>query len=471
VTERLLRARLLSVLLVVAACASLPAAVIHFVGNPAEEAPIGYLAHFLSIAAASLVAGTAAVAVTVVGARRADGRAVLVGTAFAVMTALVAVHGLATEDVLIHGHAGVSAFAGAAALPVGGAVLALSALAPLRRPRNVRALILLEVLLLTVVLVLGVVGIALPDSVPAVPETGGTAAVIVLLAGLVFFGALAVRAVRTWVLTRRLADFLVVVGTVWLGVALVPMLLHTPWGWTWWIAHGLELAGIALVGGSVALDLHRGAQSRPLTGDLRAADLVATEEAFLGTRVRALMVRLAEKDAYSEGHTRRVATRAVQVGERLSLSAGRLRSLAIGGLLHDIGKLSVPDTILKKPGPLSSDERAVIARHPEWGERLVEELGGFPGEVRRLVLDHHERLDGSGYPRALDARRLDLETRILAVCDVFDALISERVYRPAWTEDRAMALLREEAGTAFDPVCVEALTRVLEGERRLAAAA
>jgi HD-GYP domain-containing protein (c-di-GMP phosphodiesterase class II) len=286
-----------------------------------------------------------------------------------------------------------------------------------------------------------------------------------LILGLAFFAALAYRAVRTWVLTRRAADLAVVVGTVWLGSALAPQLLLEAWGWGWWVGHALELAGIALVGGPVALDLHRTAQSRPLVGDLGGADLVDAEEAFLGARVRALMVRLAEKDAYTEGHTRRVALRAVQIGQALELSPGRLRSLAIGGLLHDIGKLSVPDAILQKPGPLEDDEYDVIKRHPEWGESLLVELGGFSDDVRRLVLDHHERLDGSGYPRGLHADDLDIETRILAVCDVYDALISTRVYRDAWTRGRALTLLRNEADSHFDRRCVEALERILARER------
>ena len=176
------------------------------------------------------------------------------------------------------------------------------------------------------------------------------------------------------------------------------------------------------------------------------------------------MSHLAGKDAYTELHTRRVALRAVQVGEQLGLSGGRLRSLAIGGLLHDMGKLSVPDEILQKPGPLTDEEYAVIRRHPEWGQALVRELGGFPAEVERLVMDHHERLDGTGYPRGLGEDYLDLETRILSVCDVYDALMSKRVYRDAWSHEAAMALLHEESGTAFDPRCVAALEQVLDDE-------
>ena len=91
----------------------------------------------------------------------------------------------------------------------------------------------------------------------------------------------------------------------------------------------------------------------------------------------------------------------MQVGEELGFSASRLRTLAIGGLVHDIGKLSVPDAILKKPGPLDDDEYAIVREHAEWGTKLLDELGGFPDAVRSLVRDHHERLDGKGYPRGL----------------------------------------------------------------------
>jgi HD-GYP domain-containing protein (c-di-GMP phosphodiesterase class II) len=198
-------------------------------------------------------------------------------------------------------------------------------------------------------------------------------------------------------------------------------------------------------------------------GDLRAAEIVASEEAYLGARVRALMVRLAAKDTSTEEHTRRVAALAVEIGELLGLSPIRLRSLAIGGLLHDIGKLSIPAAILQKPGPLDDDEFSTVKLHPERGRELLSELGGFDESVKRLVLDHHERLDGSGYPRGIHGNDLDLATRILAVCDVYDALVSSRVYRPAWSREQALELLRGEADVAFDTRCVAALERVLDG--------
>jgi putative nucleotidyltransferase with HDIG domain len=288
---------------------------------------------------------------------------------------------------------------------------------------------------------------------------------------LVFFGVLALRAARTFLLTRRKADLLVVFGVAVLGAAVVPALLRGPSDLGWWLGHLFELLGIVIVGIPVALDLHRGAPSRPLAGDLRGAELVQAADAFMGATIRALLARLAEKDAYTAGHTKRVALLAIQLGEELGLAPNRLRHLAMGGLLHDIGKLSVPDGILQKPGPLDEHEFAVIQGHPELGRERVNELGGFPPQVSRLVLDHHERLDGSGYPRGLRGDEIDLETRVMAVCDVFDALMSQRVYRDAWSRERALALLHDEAGTAFDPRCVEALVRVLERELPEAVAA
>jgi HD-GYP domain-containing protein (c-di-GMP phosphodiesterase class II) len=272
------------------------------------------------------------------------------------------------------------------------------------------------------------------------------------------------RALRTFMLTRRRADLLVAVGIVWLAAALPPAMTLQYYELGWWLGHWFELVGIAIVGLPVALDLHRGAQSRPLAGDLSGAELVASEEAFLGAHVRALTVSLAAKDEYTECHTRRVALRAVQVGEELGLSPNRLRALATGALVHDIGKLAVPDSVLKKPGPLTDEEFGIVKRHPQSGDSLLSDLG-FGEDVRQLVRDHHERLDGSGYPAGRTGAEISLDVRILSVCDVYDALISTRVYREAWSHERALALLRQQTGRAFDARCTAALERVLARER------
>ena len=456
-----LRERAAPILAFGGSAAAAPALLLHFFGRDAASIEGGW--HFFGVGMSALAAAFAALLLTAAGAHRNDGRTVLVGTAFAVMAALLGLHGLATPGFIVEMN-GVVAFTGAATLPVGGAILALSALPSLRRPRRLKPLIALEVVLMVGILALGTVGLLDPSLVPSVPEPGSAPALLALAAGSAFYLLVGLRALGTFALTRRANDLVVAIGIAWLAAALPAALLLSYRDLGWWLGHGFELVGLVLVGVPVAIDLFRTAQSRPLAGDLHAAELVAAEEAFLGAHVRALTVRLAQKDEYTEEHTRRVAMLAVQVGEELGLPPGRLRALAIGGLMHDIGKLSVPDSVLKKPAELSADEFAVVQRHPEWGERLVSDLGGFTAAVRRLVRDHHERLDGSGYPRGVKADQLELDTRILAVCDVYDALISVRVYREAWSHEDALALLRREAGTTLDATCVEALERVLTGE-------
>jgi HD-GYP domain-containing protein (c-di-GMP phosphodiesterase class II) len=455
-----LRERLLPALVIGGLASALPAAVVgvfgHVIVTPTAEM------HFYSVGFSALVAAAAATGLTLMGARRGDTRTVLVGTAFAVMASLLALHGLSTPGVWF-GNNGVISITGGATLPAGAVILALSVLPLPPALRSVKALLALQVVLLAFVIGLGVSALAWPGLLPTVPAPNSEPALALLAVGLVAYGLLIWRALRTFLLTQRALDLVVVIGLVWLATALVPALTMDFTRLGWWIGHEVELDGILIVGIAVAVDLARAAQSRPLAGDLRGADLVASEDAFLGSHVRALTVRLADKDEYTERHTRRVALRAVQVGEELGLSASRLRTLAIGALVHDIGKLSVPDAILKKPGPLDDEEYAVIKEHPERGYRLLNELGGFSDAVRHLVRDHHERLDGRGYPRGLAESQIDLDTRILTVCDVYDALISKRVYRGAWAHDEAMELLHREIGAAFDERCVAALERVVAG--------
>lgn len=442
-----------------AASAVLPAAFLEAVGG--RETSVTPLLHAVMVGCTSGIAAAAAVGLSVAGVRRRDGRTVLLSAAFSTMTALLLIHGLSTPGVLI-GPNGVVALAGGLSLPAGAAILGLSALPALRRPRRVRRMVMLQVGLAAAVLALGLLGMAVPSLVPSVPQPGSAAAIVLALTGGGLYLLLTLRALRTFALTRRAADLLVAVGCIWLGVAIVPQLI-IGWGTLgFYLGHGFELIGLGLIALPAVLDLTRGgASSRPLVGDLSAAEIVQAEEAFLGARVRALLVSLEHKDRSTEQHTRRVALLAVRVGEQMRLPAATLRHLAVGALLHDIGKLAVPDHVLRKPGALTDGEFALVKRHPGAGLRLLADLGGFDDEVGRLVHQHHERLDGSGYPDGRAGPELGIGPRILAVCDVFDALTSDRVYRGAWTEAKALALLREEAGTKLDAACVHALERIL----------
>lgn len=426
------------------------------------------LVHLLVVGITGVLAGSAAIAMSIVAARHNDGHGVWLGMAFSVVAVLLIIHALATPGELV-GDNGLVQVAGVLNLPVGGAILAASGLPAFRRPYHVGRLLAIQLSALGLLAVAGTVALAYSHLIPMVPMPSTTAANIIFAVSAAALILLAWRATRTFLLTRRISDLLVANGISFLIGAQYAFLHYGMMDGGFWAAHLLEVTGIGLVAVPAALDLRFAVASRPLMGDLRAADLVEHEEAFLGGRVRALLVRLGEKDPSTEGHTRRVATLAVAIGEQLGLAQTRLRELALGGLLHDIGKLAVRDEILKKPGRLTDEEFAEIRRHPGAGRDLLTELGGFSTLVLDLVESHHERLDGGGYPNRVPAGSLDLEVRILTVADVFDALTADRVYRDAWPLTRALALLDEETGSAFDAECVAALRAVIEAGETTAA--
>jgi HD-GYP domain-containing protein (c-di-GMP phosphodiesterase class II) len=164
----------------------------------------------------------------------------------------------------------------------------------------------------------------------------------------------------------------------------------------------------------------------------------------------ALSEAIESRDPYTRGHSVRVARMAHAVGLRLQCEEVRLALLRLGGALHDVGKLAVPEAILRKPGPLTPEELTEVRRHPETGARLVALdralLPALPG-----VLYHHERWDGRGYPTGRAGAAIPFEARILAVADCFDAMTSDRPYRAALAEDRALEEVDRCAGSQFDP--------------------
>jgi HD-GYP domain-containing protein (c-di-GMP phosphodiesterase class II) len=463
------RRRRVAPVLAIAGLAALPA-VIALSATAGRMVMVPPGAHLVVVGTTGALAAAAAICMSVLAARLHDGRAVLLGLAFSVMATMLLFHSLATPGVLI-GDNGLVQFAGALNIPAGAGILAASALPVLRRPAQMRVLLRVQAAVVAAMVLLGVTVLLIPALVPVIPHPGSGLSDVIFAISAAGLWLLIWRAARTYLLTRRVSDLLVTVGVVWLVGAQYGLLHYGMMDGAFWAAHVLEVSGIGLVGLPAALDLRHGVASRPLVGDLRAADLVDHEEAFLGARVRALMVRLATKDPSTEGHTRRVATLAVQLGEQLGVPESRLRLLALGGLLHDMGKLSVPDHILTKPGKLDDDEFAVIRRHPAWGRELLAELGGFPPLVLDLVESHHERLDGAGYPRGALAGTLPLEVRILTVADVYDALTADRVYREAWSPERAFGVLDADTGSAFDPACVAALRALLPMPRGAAAGA
>lgn len=165
----------------------------------------------------------------------------------------------------------------------------------------------------------------------------------------------------------------------------------------------------------------------------------------------------------TEGHSRRVAEVSEILARSLGCSEQEILHVRRGALLHDIGKLAVPDAILRKPGPLSPEERAEMERHPDYAHRMLSGIE-FLRESIDIPWSHHERFDGGGYPRGLKGEEIPLSARLFTVVDQWEALSSDRPYRTAWSPERVRAHLRENAGTIYDPRIVEVFVReVLPG--------
>lgn len=176
--------------------------------------------------------------------------------------------------------------------------------------------------------------------------------------------------------------------------------------------------------------------------------------------VRAVSLTLEMRDPYTAGHQRRVAQLAVAIGERMGLAADMLEGLHTGALIHDLGKINVPSDFLSRPGKLSVAAFSVIKSHPEVGAEIVEGID-FPWPVADMIRQHHERLDGSGYPFGLKGSDIILEARILAVADVVEAISSHRPYRPSLGIEAALKEIQDKAETEFDPAVVEACLHVI----------
>ena len=202
---------------------------------------------------------------------------------------------------------------------------------------------------------------------------------------------------------------------------------------------------------------HRQEQDRAAWLAREVAAAVAVIEAR-EREIIALLMRAAEhRDTDTGSHVARVSAYTGIIAGRLGLDPAAARALQLAASMHDVGKIGVPDAILLKPGPLTAEERVEMQAHAERGRRILE---GSTSEVVQLAAEiaasHHERWDGQGYPAGLKGEAIPLPGRIVAVADVFDALVSDRPYKQAWPLERAKAYLREQAGQHFDPACVDA---------------
>lgn len=183
--------------------------------------------------------------------------------------------------------------------------------------------------------------------------------------------------------------------------------------------------------------------------------------ANLKNAVKALANAIEARDSYTRGHVERVSHFAVEIAKELNLPEEEIKEIEISSILHDVGKIGVPDTILQKPGPFNEQEREVMKKHTLQGRAIVDPID-LSSKIKEGILYHQEKYDGTGYPEHLKGNNIPLFARILAVADAYDAMRSDRPYRQKLPKEFAVAELKKHSGIQFDPTVVQAFLRVLE---------
>lgn len=420
------------------------------------------LHHFSVVSAVALLAGAVAVAVGISGSRLRNIQVIFLSLAFTSQAVVFALHGLSTPGFLLP-LTRVPAVAAQLSLFLTAFWLWMSVL-PSDNPAVValgrwqHLLVPAWALLLSLFLV---AGMARPELVTLIPVDSPPLRVFVAAATIVL--AL-VAGARYWQ-SHRYSQFPVQLAVVysagWLAVAQVITLTGEIWRASWWLYHFLLLAAMILLVAGLLAQYQTGASLGTAVRGLFTSDPKERPEAGISPSVRALVIATEARDRYTAGHSFRVAIAAVSLGEALRLPPEKLRALAQGGMVHDVGKIQVPDHVLNKPASLTPEERLLVERHPVTGYEMCKHLGFMKDELD-VIRSHHEKWDGTGYPDGLRGEAIPLLARVLAIADVYDALTSRRSYRGRWSHDEARRYIISQGGSHFDPRCVELWGRLTE---------
>ena len=421
--------------------------------------------HFYIVSAVSLIAALVAGVLALTTIQIGLYRVLFLCLGFMSMGAIFAIHGLTTPGILVanlFARYANSAVAASAYLSLAvPAVFFAAAYAPgfsrLERRLPFWPAGWLVVFVTVALVAYGAIAIKtlilaqLPLSVPPFST-------VLAVASIALFFAAALRQAQSYRVTRLESQASLIAAFVLLAEAAAAMVLFHVWSWGWWYYHLLMLAAVTIAFRALMVERARGRTFRSTVEEALQLQVSVTSEEFDVEAVAALVAAVEVKDRETQGHNHRVAELCVQIGRDLGLTTSELRTLARSGLLHDVGKLGIPDGILHKPGPLTEVEWEVMRTHPEVGLRILKRCGHFNRELL-AVLYHHERIDGSGYPHGLAGDAIPIEARIVAVADTYDVLTSDRPYRRAVDRERAMAIVRAEAGTHLDARLVGALLR------------
>lgn len=372
----------------------------------------------------------------------------LLGTALMVTSVMPLVHGLTTPGVLYDDN---EAFRTSIylALPVA-MVVALPLMVPRsafgrwasRRWRDWTLLSLLGVFVLASVIVF------FPDLV-TVPDPRSPFTIAMTLLVLAATGSLSVRQLRLYELGRSPANLVASLSLAMISITALLPTIDDPYNAAFWWLHVAGSLGVlgACVGMAVSRGMTKSAQD--ILAPILTRDPLVAFELGLSPVVHQFVADLERKDQITRDHVVRTGELAIRVGERMRLPASELRTLGLAAMLHDVGKLNTPNSVLKKPSSLTAAEYEVIKLHPTDGEQMLATEPTLAAAAP-IVRSHHERMDGAGYPDGLVGDQIPLASRIIAVCDALDAMTHDRPYRQALPVSMAFAILREHAGSQWD---------------------
>jgi len=300
-----------------------------------------------------------------------------------------------------------------------------------------------------------------PNALPA-PRTGQPVPVMVGVASLVVAVVLSRRHLGLYQVGGRRASLVTSVALVSLGLSGLVWLGDRSFSLGWWFAHLLDIGGVTAGAVALAAGFRSERPVAEILAPVTTRDPLVALDLGLSPTIHRFVAALQHKDAITRDHVVRVAELAVRAGEQHGLRGSRLRHLGLGALLHDIGKLDVPEAILTKPGRLSDEEMVCMQEHTVIGERM---LIGEP-ELRAaavFVRSHHERFDGRGYPDGLAGDEIPFEVAVISAADAFDAMAHTRHYRQGMGAERAAAILDENAGAQWHPRAVELVLAAAQG--------
>lgn len=410
-----------------------------------------------TVAAAACVIG--ATIVIALADRRDMAEVGLLGTALMAASVLPLVHGLVTPGVLYE-HSEAFRTSSYLTLPVAVAVAAPLLLPhssfgrwAARRWRDWTLLSLLAVFVLASAIVF------FPDAV-TMPAPDASITVLLAAAMALAFVVFSRRQLHYFELGRRGANLGASISLLLLAVTALMPVVDTPYSIGFWWLHVAGALGVLGVCVGLAVSKWMSKAAQDILAPVLARNPLVAFELGLSPTVHRFVADLEQKDQMTRDHVVRTGELALRVGERFRLSGAELRELGLAAMLHDVGKLHTPDEILKKPASLTAAEYEVIKLHPVHGEEM---LAAEPAlaVAARIVRHHHERMDGRGYPDGLVGHQIPLASRIIAACDALDAMTHDRQYRSAMPIKLAFAILREHAGSQWDPAVVEQVIAVL----------